>query len=171
MTSTPPPAWRLPADEADEPAFPEPPGGGFVLAVLGGLAAGGSILVFLFVPMAALVVLPLAAILTGAAVTQGRHVFTTTIAAVLPAVVTAFSATCLTGFWGWLAVGIVILAAVVAVVTPIGFGIGRLVRRTLGERGYLVIRAVLVVAGMLSLLAWAMAIANAVAPGECPPAP
>jgi hypothetical protein len=152
--------------EPDEAAFPEPPGGGFAVAVMGGLSAAGS-LFLVFAPPLVLAWLAVAAILTGAAVRRGTHVVTVTVAAIAPAVATFVVAQCLTGMWGWLLAGIVVLAVLLLLGTPIGFGIGRLLRSRLAG-GYTIIRAILLVTAFLSALGWGLVIGNALAPGVCP---
>jgi hypothetical protein len=155
--------------EPDEAAYPEPPGGGIVVALLGGLATAGSVFL-VFAPPLVLVWLAIAAILTGAIVRRGIHVLTATVAAITPAIVTFVSAQCLTGMWGWLIAGLVLMATLLLVGTPIGFGIGRLLRSRIA-RAYVMIRGVLAVTAVLSLAGWVVVIANALVPGECPPPP
>jgi hypothetical protein len=113
--------------------------------------------------------LVVATILTGVATRRGVHFVTTTFAAIAPLVATFFTAQCLTGFWGWLLAGLVLFAALLLVGTPVGFGIGRLLRSRLA-RWYVAIRSVLLVTAVLSAIGWALVIANALMPGECPAA-
>ncbi len=154
------------SDEPDEAAFPDPPGGGFAVAIAGGLSAAGSVFL-VFAPPLVAVWLVAAAILAGVATRRGVHFVTATFAAIAPAIATFFSAQCLTGVWGWLLAGLVLFAALLLVGTPVGFGIGRLLRPRLA-RWYVAIRAVLFVTAVLSVIAWAIVIANALMPGECP---
>jgi hypothetical protein len=158
-----------PEIEPDEAAYPDLPGGGLVVAAFGGLAVAGAVLLVLFVPPLAVAMLATAAILTGAAVRQARHVITTTLAAVALPVLTSFAATCVTGVWGWLVVGIFLAAAVLLVVTPVAFGVGRLLRSRVGPRGYPVLRVVLVAAGLLGAVGWIVVLRDAALPGYCPP--
>ena len=111
--------------EPDGAEFPEPPGGGLALAVTGGLATAGAVFL-IWAPLLVLVWIAVASILTGIVVRQGRHVFTITMAAVVLPLATSFLATCLTGMWGWLVVGVFVYALLLAVATPVGFAIGRL---------------------------------------------
>jgi len=149
----------------DEAAFPEPEGGGLALALLGGLAAAGS-LFFMALPPLALGWLALATILTGGAVRRGLHVVTVTVAALAPAVATFALVQCVTGAWGWILAGIVLFAGLLLVATPLGFGLGRLLRSRLAGR-YRVVRVVLLVTAVLSAVGWGFVIGNAVAPGSC----
>lgn len=153
--------------EPDEAAFPEPPGGGIIVAALGGLATAGSVFL-VFAPPLVLVWLAVASILTGAAVRRGVHFVTTTIAAFAPVAVTFVSAQCLTGMWGWLIAGLVLFAVMLLVGTPIGFGLGRLLRGQI-SRAFVVVRGVLAVTALLSLAGWIVVIVNVLVPGECPP--
>jgi hypothetical protein len=155
--------------EPDEAEFPEHPGGGLALAVTGGLATAGAVF-FVWVPLLVIVWLAFASIVTGIVVRQGRHVFTITIAAVALPLVASFVATCLTGMWGWLVVGIFVYAVLLAIATPVGFAIGRLLRERLAN-GFTIFRAILVVTGFLAALGWGIVIGNAILPGACPPAP
>ncbi|HET7828857.1 MAG TPA: hypothetical protein VFL03_04805 [Candidatus Limnocylindrales bacterium] len=155
--------------EPDEPEFPEPPGGGLAVAATGGLATAGAVF-FVWAPILVIVWLAFASIVTGIVVRQGRHVFTTTIAAVALPIVASFAATCLTGMWGWLVVGIFVYAVLLAIGTPIGFGIGRLLRPRLAS-GFTIFRAILLLTGFLAAVGWGVVIGNAMMPGSCPPAP
>jgi hypothetical protein len=161
--------WTTLDREPDEAAFPEPPGGGIAVALMGGLSAAGSVFLA-FAPPLVPVWLVVAAILTGAATRRGVHFVTATFAAIAPAVITFFTAQCLTGYWGWLLAALVLFAAMLLVGTPVGFGIGRLLRGRLAGR-YTVIRPILLVTAILSILGWGIVIANAIAPGECPAGP
>jgi hypothetical protein len=152
--------------EPDEAAFPEPPGGGIAVAIMGGLAAAGSVFL-VFAPPLVLVWLAVAAILTGIATRRGVHFVTATFTAVAPAVATFVTAQCLTGVWGWLLAALVLFAALLLVGTPVAFGIGRLLRSRLA-RWYVGIRSILLVTGVLSAIGWAIVIGNALVPGECP---
>ena len=152
--------------EPDEAEFPEPPGGGLALAATGGLATAGAVFL-IWAPLLIIVWIAVASILTGIVVRQGRHVFTITIAAVVLPLATSFLATCLTGMWGWLVVGIFVYAVLLAVATPVGFAIGRLLRaRLIG--GYRIIRAILLVTAFLAAIGWGIVIGNAILPGSCP---
>ena len=153
--------------EPDEAAFPDPPGGGVLLALAGGLSAAGSMFL-VFAPPRVLAWLAVAAVLTGIGVRRGTHFLTATLAAVAPAALTFAVAQCLTGPWGWLLAGIVLFAALVLVGTPLGFGIGRLLRSRLA-RWYGIIRWVLLVTAVLSGIGWGIVIGNALVPGTCPP--
>lgn len=155
--------------EPDEAEFPEPPGGGLAVALTGGLATAGAVF-FVWAPPLVIVWLAFASVVSGITVRQGRHVFTTTIAAVALPMVASFGATCLSGMWGWLVVGIFVYAVLLAIGTPIGFGIGRLLRPRLAG-GYPIFRAILVLTAVLSALGWGVVIGNALMPGSCPPAP
>jgi hypothetical protein len=152
--------------EPDEAEFPEPPGGGLAVAITGGLAtAGGAFLIW--APPLILVWIAAASILTGVVVRQGRHVFTITMAAVALPLATSFMATCLTGMWGWVVVGVFVYAVLLAVATPVGFAIGRLLRSRL-IRGYTIIRAILLLVAFLAAVGWGIVIGNAILPGSCP---
>jgi hypothetical protein len=152
--------------EPDEAEFPEPPGGGLALAMTGGLATAGAVFL-IWAPVLIVVWVAFASILTGVVVSQARHVFTITIAAVVLPLATSFLATCLTGMWGWLVVGIFVYAVLLAVATPVGFGIGRLLRpRMIG--GYRIIRAILLITAFLAAVGWGIVIGNAILPGSCP---
>jgi len=152
--------------EPDEAEFPEPPGGGLALAVTGGLATAGAVFL-IWAPLLVLVWIAVASILTGIVVRQGRHVFTITMAAVVLPLATSFLATCLTGVWGWLVVGVFVYALLLGVATPVGFAIGRLLRtRLIG--GYTIIRAILLLTAFLATVGWGIAIGNAILPGSCP---
>lgn len=153
--------------EPDEAEFPDPAGGGLALAVTGGLATAGAVF-FVWAPLLVLVWLAFASIVTGIVVRQGRHAFTVTIAAVVLPLITSFVATCLTGMWGWLVIGIFVYAVLLAIATPIGFGIGRLLRPRLAN-GYTIFRAILLLSAFLSALGWGIVIGNAILPGSCPP--
>ena len=159
----------LPPSEPDEAEFPEPPGGGLALAATGGLATAGAVF-FVWAPPLVLVWLAFASIVTGALVRQGRHVFTVTIAAIALPLIASFVATCLTGIWGWLVVGIFAYAVLLGVGTPIGFAVGRLLRSRLA-RGFTILRAILLVTAFLAALGWGVVIGNAIMPGSCPTAP
>ena len=152
--------------EPDEAEFPEPPGGGLAVAITGGLAtAGGAFLIW--APPLILVWIAAASILTGVVVRQGRHVFTITMAAVALPLATSFMATCLTGMWGWVVVGVFVYAVLLAVTTPVRFAIGRLLRSRL-IRGYTIIRAILLLVAFLAAVGWGIVIGNAILPGSCP---
>jgi hypothetical protein len=155
--------------EPDDAEFPEPPGGGLAVALTGGLATAGAVF-FVWAPLLVIAWLAFASIVTGIVVRQGRHVFTTTIAAIVLPLVASLVATCLTGMWAWLVVGIFAYAILLAIATPIGFGVGRLLRPRLAN-GYTIFRAILLVTGFLAALGWGIVIGNAVMPGSCPPAP
>jgi MFS family permease len=155
--------------EPDDAEFPEPPGGGLAVAATGGLATAGAVF-FVWAPLLVLVWLAVASIATGIVVRQGRHVFTATIAAVALPIVASFAATCLSGMWGWLVVGIFVYAVLLAIATPIGFGIGRLLRPRLASR-YAILRGTLLLSGFLAAVGWGIVIGNALMPGSCPPAP
>jgi hypothetical protein len=161
--------WTTLDREPDEAAFPEPPGGGIAIALLGGLSAAGSVFL-VFAPPLVPVWLTVAAILTGVATRRGVHFVTTTFAAIAPVIVTFFTAQCLTGYWGWLLAALVLFAAMLLLGTPIGFGIGRLLRERFAG-GYLVIRAILLVTATLSAIGWGIVIGNAIVPGACPAGP
>ena len=167
MTIAPEATPPLPPPSRSESAPRPVPGGGFIVALLAGLAISGSILL-LFIPPLGVAWAVIAGILAGATVRQARHVITVTLASVALPVVTSFLATCLTGVWGWLVVGIFVAAVLLLVATPIAFGIGRLVRPRIG-RAYPVLVATLVVGGVLGALGWSLAMADAVAPASCPP--
>jgi MFS family permease len=152
--------------EPDEAEFPEPPGGGLALALTGGLATAGAVFL-IWAPLLVFVWLAVASILTGASVRQGRHVFTVTIAAVVLPLVASFVATCLTGMWGWLVIGIFVYAVLLAIATPVGFAIGRLLRPRLTRR-FTIIRAILLVTGFLAAVGWGIVIGNAILPASCP---
>jgi hypothetical protein len=152
--------------EPDDAEFPEPPGGGLALAVTGGLAAAGAAFL-VWAPLPFFVWLAVASILTGVSVRQGRHVFTVTIAAVVLPLVASFVATCLTGMWGWLVIGIFVYAVLLAIATPVGFAIGRLLRPRLA-RGFTITRAILLVTGVLAAIGWGIVIGFAILPGACP---
>jgi len=152
--------------EPDEAEFPEPPGGGLALAMTGGLATAGAVFL-IWAPPLVFVWIAVASILTGAVVRQGRHVFTITMAAVVLPLATSFLATCLTGMWGWLVVGIFVYAVLLAVATPVGFAIGRLLRSRL-IRGYTIIRAILLLTAFLAAVGWGIVLGNAMLPGSCP---
>jgi hypothetical protein len=161
---------RSAASDDDEPAFPELRGGGIALAVVGGIAASAAVPLLLIVLPLAVVWVGIAAILAGAAVKRGVHVVTTTVAAIVLPFVTPMLATCLSGYWGFLAPLLVILGGLVLLVTPLGFGIGRLVRARLAG-AYALIRGILVVGASLGLIGWGILIADALNPGSCPVAP
>jgi hypothetical protein len=72
--------------------------------------------------------------------------------------------------WGWLVVGIFVYAVLLAIATPVGFGIGRILRPRLAN-GFTILRAILVLTGFLAAVGWGIVIGNAVMPGACPPAP
>ena len=152
--------------EPDEAEFPEPPGGGLALAVTGGLATAGAVFL-IWAPLLVIGWIAVASILTGVVVRQGRHVFTVTVAAVVLPLATSFLATCLTGMWGWIVVGVFVYAVLLAIAAPVGFAIGRLVRsRLIG--GYTIIRAILLLTAFLAALGWGIVIGNAILPGSCP---
>ena len=136
---------------------------------MGGLSAAGSVFL-VFAPPLVPVWLVTAAILTGIATRRGVHFVTATFAAIAPAVITFFTAQCLTGYWGWLLAALVLFAALLLIGTPIGFGIGRLLRGRLAGR-YVVIRAILLVTAILSAIGWGIVIGNAILPGACPAGP
>jgi hypothetical protein len=133
---------------------------------MGGLSAAGSVFL-VFAPPLILAWLAVSTILTGAATRRGVHFVTATFAAIAPVIATFFTAQCLTGSWGWLLAALVLFAALLLVATPVGFGIGRLLRSRLA-RWYVAIRAVLLVTAVLSAIGWGIVIANALVPGECP---
>lgn len=155
--------------EPDDAEFPEAPGGGLALAVTGGLATAGAVF-FVWAPLLVIVWLAFASIVTGIVVRQGRHVLTITATAVTLPLIASFVATCLTGMWGWLVIGIFVYAVLLAIATPVGFAIGRVLRPRLAG-GFTIFRAILVLTGFLAALGWGIVIGNAVMPGTCPPAP
>jgi hypothetical protein len=153
-------------NEPDEAESSEPRGGGLALALTGGLATAGAAFL-IWAPLLVFVWIAVASILTGVVVRQGRHVLTITFAAVVLPLATSFLATCLAGMWGWLVVGIFVYAVLLAVATPVGFAIGRLLRpRLVG--GYTIIRAILLVTAFLAAVGWGIVIGNAILPGSCP---
>ena len=153
-------------EEPDEAEFPEPRGGGLALAVTGGLATAGAVFL-IWAPLLVFVWIAVASIFTGVVVRQGRHVLTITMAAVVLPLATSFVATCLTGMWGWLVVGIFVYAVLLAVAAPVGFAVGRLLRsRLIG--GYTIIRAILLLGAFLAAVGWGIVIGNAILPGACP---
>lgn len=155
--------------EPDEAAYPEPPGGGIAVALLGGLAASGSVFL-VFAPPLVLVWLAVVTILTGASTRRGVHFVTATVGAIAPAIATFFAAQCLTGVWGWMMAGLVLFTALLLVGTPAGFGIGRLLRSRLAG-WYFAIRSIVIMTGVLSAIAWGLVIGSALMPGECPTPP
>jgi hypothetical protein len=157
--------------EPDEAAFPEPPGGGILLALAAGVAASGAVLLLVLAPPLAVVWLALAAIGAGIALARGLYVIPLAAAAVAPALVTPALATCLTGYWGFLAPVLVALGAALVVLVPVGFGVGRLLRRRAAGRLFPVLRVVLVLGAALAALGWGILIADALDPGVCPPGP
>jgi hypothetical protein len=158
--------WPTADGESDEAAFPDPPGGGILVAIAGGLSAAGAMFLVFAAPLV-FVWLVVAAILTGIATRRAIHLVTATVAAIAPAAATFVFVQCLTGAWGWLLAGIVLFAAICVVGVPLGFAVGRLLRGRLA-RWYPGIRGVLVVTAVLSAIGWAIVIGNAIAPGECP---
>jgi len=154
--------------EPDEAAFPEPPGGGVAIAVVGGISASGAVFL-VFVPPLVIAWLLIAAVLAGIAVRRTLHVATATLAALTPSVACLILVQCLTGAWAWLLAGIILFTVVTIVGVPVGFGIGRLLRNGLAN-GYPVIRVVLVATAILAVVGWLVVIANALMPGSCTPA-
>ena len=159
--------WTTPDGEPDEAEFPDYPGGGIAVAVAGGLSAAGAIFLAFAGPLV-VVWLVAAALLTGVAVRRAIHLVTATAAAILPAIATFTFVQCLTGAWGWVLAGIVLFAGISILAVPLGFAIGRLARSRL-VRWYVPIRGILVISAIVSAIGWAIVIANAIFPGECPP--
>jgi hypothetical protein len=146
------------------------PGGGFPVALAAGLALSGSIILLLFPPLGIAWAL-IGGVLAGMVVRQARHVVTVTAAAVALPFATPFFATCLTGVWGWFAVGIIAASVLLVGVTPAMFLLGRALRHRLDETTYPVLRGLIVVGAVLAVLGWVLAIVDAVNPGSCPPGP
>jgi hypothetical protein len=169
-TVTPPPPAPLPPPSPAEAAPRPVPGVGFLVALLGGLAASGGIILLLIPPLGIAVAL-LAGVLSGIAVRQARHVITVTVAAVALPFATPFLATCLTGVWGWLVVGIILAAVLLLIATPVAFVIGRAIKPRVGASSYPVLSGLLVVGGVLSILGWILVMLDAINPGTCPPGP
>jgi hypothetical protein len=156
--------------EPDDAANPEPTGGGFAVALLGGFAASGAVLLLVVAAPLAIAWLGVATILAGAAVQRAANIVTVTAAAAALPLITPLFATCLTGYWGFFIPVLLALGVSLAVVTPAGFAVGRLLRPRL-VRAYTLMRALLAIGGLLSLAGWAFLIADAINPGTCPPAP
>ena len=146
------------------------PGGGFLVALASGLAVSGSIILLLFPPLGIAWAL-IGGALAGMVVRQARQVVTVTIAAVALPVVTPFVATCLTGVWGWLVVGIFAATFLLLVMTPIAFLVGRVLRPRLTATAYPVLAGLLVFGGVLAVLGWILVMLDAANPGTCPPGP
>jgi len=96
---------------------------------------------------------------------------TVMVAAVVLPFATPFFATCLTGVWGWFAVGIIAAAVLLLIVTPVTFVVGRALRPRLSETAYPVLRGLFVLGAGLAVLGWVLAIVDAANPGVCPPGP
>ena len=146
------------------------PDGGFLVALLAGLAISGSIILLLFPPLGIAWAL-IGGVLAGMVVRQARHVITVTVAALAVPVVTPFLATCLTGVWGWLVVGILASAFLLLVVTPGMFLLGRALRPRMSASAYPVLAGLLVFGGVMAVLGWILVMLDAANPGTCPPGP
>jgi hypothetical protein len=146
------------------------PGGGFLVALLAGLAASGGIILLLVPPLGIACAL-LAGVFAGIVVQRARHVVTVTAAAVALPLATPFLATCLTGVWGWLVVGIILAAVLLLIATPLAFLVGRLLRPRVAPGGRPVLSGILAAGGVLAILGWILVMADAIAPGTCPPGP